>query len=427
MRKTKLLFITIGLFFIVIQSYAQFTLSGEFRPRTEYKHGYKSLANDNTKMNLSTNQRTRLNIDYKTDSYTFFVSFQDVRVWGSENQLVSNDGAHTTLHQAYAQIKLNSKLSLKAGRQEIIYDDHRIFGSVGWAPQARSHDAAVFKYNNNGLKADLGFAFNLYPNSAAKNPKAFQYLWMHKAFGSFNASFLALNNGLKYIDSNGDESIKYSQTIGTRTGYKAGKFSAFLNLYYQGGKDNKDKKVNANLIGIDLGYKVNDKLTLGLGFEQQSGNNMKYDTVASKYVIDGDEQNAFTPFYGTNHKFNGHMDYFYVGNHIGNVGLRDIFLKLAFKKGKLGLGAQAHYFASVGSQSNVLNKEKEFGAGAPLGTEFDLSMSYPLAKGVGFKMGYSQMLGTDAMVALKGGSTDATSNWAWMMIIIKPTIFTNAK
>ena len=35
------------------------------------------------------------------------------------------------------------------------------------------------------------------------------------------------------------------------------------------------------------------------------------------------ENNSFTPFYGTNHKFNGHMDYFYVGNHIGNVGLRE--------------------------------------------------------------------------------------------------------
>ncbi len=399
-----------GLFFIVMQSYAQFTLTGEFRPRTEYKHGYKSLANDDTKMNLSTNQRTRLNIDYKTDSYKFFISFQDVRVWGSENQLVSNDGAHTTLHQAYAQIKLNSKLSLKAGRQEIIYDDHRIFGSVGWAPQARSHDAAIFKYNANGFKADLGFAFNLYSTAAVKNPKAFQYLWLHKSFGGFSASFLALNNGLKYVDSNGDESIKYSQTIGTRAGYKAGKFSAFLNLYYQGGKDNKNNKVNANLIGLDLGYKVNDNFSFGLGFEQQSGNDMKNPN---------EEQNAFTPLYGTNHKFNGHMDYFYVGNHLGSVGLRDAFVKFGYKKNKFGLAAHAHYFMAANNMPNDLD--------AALGTEVDLSMSYPLAKGVGFKMGYSQMFGTDSMVALKGGSKDATSNWAWMMIVIKPTIFTNAK
>ena len=410
MRKIKLLIITIGLFFIVIQIKAQFTLSGEFRPRTEYKHGYKSLADDNTKMDLSTNQRTRLNIDYKTDSYKFFISLQDIRIWGSENQLVSSDGAHTSLHQAYAQIKLNSKLSLKAGRQEIIYDDHRIFGNVGWAPQARSHDAAIFKYNANGIKADLGFAFNLYDGAAVKNPKAFQYLWMHKSFGNISASFLALNNGVKGVDDKGEESINYSQTIGTRAGYKAGKFSAFLNLYYQGGKTSSNTKINANLIGLDLGYKVTNTVSLGLGFEQQSGNDMKNPN---------EEQNAFTPLYGTNHKFNGHMDYFYVGNHLGSVGLRDAFVKFGYKKNKLGLAAHAHYFMAANNMPNDLD--------AALGTEVDLSMSYPLSKGVGFKMGYSQMFGTDSMVALKGGSTDATSNWAWMMIIIKPTIFTNTK
>jgi len=406
LKKTIILFL-----FSASQFFAQFTLSGEFRPRTEYKHGYKNLADKDTKFSLATNQRTRLNFDYKTDAYQVFVSFQDVRLWGSENQLVNNDGGHSTLHQAYAKINLNKKISLKAGRQEIIYDDHRIFGSVGWAPQARSHDAAIFKYSANGLKADLGFAFNLYDASAVKNPKAFQYLWLHKSFGNLSASILSLNNGVKGVNEKGEESINYSQTIGTRTGYKSGKFSAFLNLYYQGGVTSKNVKINANLIGLDLGYKLNSNVSLGLGFEQQSGNDMK---------DPNDEQNAFAPLYGTNHKFNGHMDYFYVGNHGGSVGLRDLFFKLGYKKNKLGVGAHVHYFMAANNMLNDLD--------AALGTEVDLSLSYPLAKGVGFKMGYSQMLGTDSMVALKGvGETDATSNWAWMMIVIKPTFFTNTK
>ncbi|HEB62186.1 MAG TPA: hypothetical protein ENI82_03445 [Bacteroidetes bacterium] len=181
-------------------------------------------------------------------------------------------------------------------------------------------------------------------------------------------------------------------------------------MYYQGGKTSSNTKINANLIGLDLGYKVTNTVSLGLGFEQQSGNDMKNPN---------EEQNAFTPLYGTNHKFNGHMDYFYVGNHLGSVGLRDAFVKFGYKKNKLGLAAHAHYFMAANNMPNDLD--------AALGTEVDLSMSYPLSKGVGFKMGYSQMFGTDSMVALKGGSTDATSNWAWMMIIIKPTIFTNTK
>ena len=409
MKKLTLLFILLLPVTFVVQSYGQFTLSGEFRPRTEYKHGYQKLAIDDMKTNLATNQRTRLNLDYKTESYQVYISFQDVRLWGSVAQLKPHLGPATYLHQAWAKINFNEKFTLKAGRQEIILDDHRIFGSVGWAPQARSHDVAIFKYNANGFKADLGLAFNMYPG-AAVNYKAFQYLWLNKSLGSFKVSFLALNNGKEFTNTAGDDVINYSQTIGTRFGYKAGKLSAFINLYYQGGKDELDRTINANLIGLDLGYKVTKNISLGLGFEQQSGNDM---------TDPNDEQNAFTPFYGTNHKFNGHMDYFYVGNHGGNVGLRDLFFKLGYKKNKLGLGAHVHYFMAANKMVGDID--------AALGTEIDLSLSYPLAKGVGFKVGYSQMLGTDSMVALKGGSTDATSNWAWMMIVIKPTFFTTAK
>ena len=36
---------------------------------------------------------------------------------------------------------MNEKFAFKVGRQEINYDDARIFGNVDWAMQARSHDA----------------------------------------------------------------------------------------------------------------------------------------------------------------------------------------------------------------------------------------------------------------------------------------------
>jgi hypothetical protein len=33
---------------------------------------------------------------------------------------------------------------------------------------------------------------------------------------------------------------------------------------------------------------------------------------------------SFNSLYGTNHKFNGWVDYFYVGNHAESIGLVDI-------------------------------------------------------------------------------------------------------
>lgn len=64
---------------------------------------------------------------------------------------------------------------------------------------------------------------------------------------------------------------------------------------------------------------------------------------------------------------------------------------------------------------------------AYMGTEIDFVIGLKLAKDVYFNAGYSQMFATSTMEALKGGSKDATSNWAWTMITIKPTLFTTKK
>ncbi len=416
---TKLFFIALLMIGFSMNMVAQFTLSGEFRPRTEYRHGYKALAGVDQDAAFFTDQRTRLNFDYKSKGYRFFVSMQDVRVWGAQKQLVVTDGYTTTLHQAFAEIFLNDQFTVKAGRQEIIYDDHRIFGSVGWAQQARSHDAAIFKYNKDGFKLDVGLAFN--QNAAglkgttytvAKSYKTFQYLWLHKKMDKINFSILALNNGQQVKDFNGNfiSGVHYTQTIGTRVGYKAGKLAAFLSYYYQGGAmaDSIGTKLNASLLGLDVAYKATDNLTVVAGFEQQSGNSQ---------VTASDEKNAFTPYFGTNHKFNGFMDYFYVGNHGQSVGLQDAYLKFKYKKGKLNAGLDTHYFLAAADVNDGTGKAMAAG----LGTEFDAYLGTKIAEGVAFKLGYSHMIGTETMQQLKGGDFNETSNWAYMMVVIKPT------
>jgi len=421
----KLTFITLFLMGMSIDMMAQLTFSGEFRPRSEYRHGFKSLSATGQDAAFFIDQRARLNVDYKTKGYRFFLSMQDVRVWGSQRQLVVNDGATTTLHQAYAEVFLHENISLKAGRQEIIYDDHRIFGSVGWAQQARSHDAAIFKVKNGDFKADIGLAFN--QNAAGLvgtkytvggSYKTFQYLWLHQDLDKINFSVLALNLGQQVKNPKGDyiDGVNFAQTAGTRIGYKADKLSANLALYYQGGKlgDSVGTKLNANLIGLDLAYKVTDQVTLGAGFERLSGTSQ----------IDAAEgSNAFTPYFGTNHKFNGVMDYFYVGNHIQSVGLQDIFLTLKYKKGSFNIGADGHYFMAAADVNDGADKAMSPG----LGTEIDLYLGANLAEGVALKMGYSQMFGTDTMQKLKGGATDEMSNWAYMMVIVKPTFLKKEK
>ena len=412
MKIKNLLFAVLAL--LVVQSYAQLTLSGELRPRAEYRNGYKTLTANGSDAALFVSQRTRLNTQFISEDYTFFVSLQDVRVWGDVKQLNTADKNGLALHQAWGQVKFSPNFSVKLGRQEIIYDDSRMFGNVGWAQQARSHDAAIFKFGNENYKLDLGVAYNqdteaLFGNlyTVAGNYKAIQYAWFHKDWSNFKASFLLLNNGLQNVDA---EEIRYSQTFGTHLKYKASDALSFsANAYLQSGKDVADNDLSAYLVGLDLGYKASAKLNLGVGFEIQSGNDS---------ATIGDENNAFNPFYGTNHKFNGVMDYFYVGNHGNNVGLVDIYAKINTKLGeKSSLTAFVHNFSAQAEMAQGADKQ--------LGTEIDLVYTHKFNKDVTIGAGYSQMLASQGIEAIKGNTDGNGNNWAWLMVTIKPTLFTS--
>ncbi len=411
--KFKNLLIAI-LVLVSVQSYAQLTISGELRPRAEYRNGYKTLTADGSDAALFVSQRTRLNTKYVTDDYTFFLSFQDVRVWGDVAQLNTADNNGLAVHEAWGQVKFNPNFSVKLGRQEIIYDDSRMFGNVGWAQQGRSHDAAIFKFGNENYKLHLGVAYNqdteaLFGNlyTVAGNYKAMQYAWFHKDWSNFKASFLFLNNGLQNVAA---EEIRYSQTLGTHLNFKASSnLNVAVNAYLQSGKDVADLDLSAYLVGLDLGYKASEKVSLGLGLEIQSGN--AYDGDASK-------NKAFTPFYGTNHKFNGFMDYFYVGNHANSVGLVDIYAKIGTKLGeKSSLTAFIHNFSAQADIAQDVEKQ--------LGTEIDLVYSHKLNNDVTIGAGYSQMFASEGLEVLKNNASGNGNNWAWLMLTIKPTLFSS--
>ncbi|MDO9275544.1 MAG: alginate export family protein [Lutibacter sp.] len=405
---------SVALVFIAMKSYGQLTISGELRPRAEYRNGYKTLTADGSDAALFVSQRTRLNTQFISEDYTFFISFQDVRVWGDVPQLNTSDKNGLAVHEAWGQVKFNPNFAIKLGRQEIVYDDSRMFGDVGWTQQARSHDAAIFKFGNEKFKLDLGIAYNqdqeaLFGNlyTVAGNYKAMQYAWFHKDWNNFNASFLFLNNGLQNV---AEEEIRYSQTYGTHLKYKASDaLNLNANVYLQSGKDVLDNDLNAYLVGLDLGYKASTKLNFGLGFEIQSGNNN---------ATIGNENKAFTPFYGTNHKFNGFMDYFYVGNHANSVGLVDIFAEIGTKLGeKSSLTAYLHNFSAQAEITDDVEKQ--------LGTEIDLVYSHKLNKDVTIGAGYSQMFASEGLEVLKNNADGNGNNWAWLMLTIKPTLFSS--
>ncbi len=410
--------------FFIGSSFAQtVNISGQIRPRYEFRHGYKTIfPDDHTAANFIS-QRTRLNVFYGSKYFKFGLVLQDVRVWGDVPQLNKSDVNSVSLHQAWGEVIFSKKLAVKVGRQEISYDDQRIFGSVGWTQQARSHDAAIIKYHPNpSTKIDVGFAYNAENESLYKtdytinNYRAFQYVWYHGKFNNVGLSFLLLNNGMSYNEANEPQKIVYSQTIGTYVTYnnKALKFNS--SFYYQGGKNKENNSLSAMYFSANASYTSPSKFTFGLGGEYLSG-------TTSENQAYGITDHSFKPLYGTNHKFNGWMDYFYAGSYMFSNGIVDINLPLTKKINKFILKLIPHYFIAAAKVAKIQNDGTWKKYSNNLGMEIDFAANYTLSKNVSITGGYSQMLPTETLQVIKGGNYKNSNNWAWLMLTFKPTFF----
>ena len=132
---------------------AQFSLTGEVRPRTELYNGNNTRLSENgDRVGIATQQRTRLYFQYMSEEGLQLVfSPQVVHFWGQMPQAYDllGDGAPGSpeatfsLFEAYAKYKFSDTYTIKVGRQAISYADQRWFGALGWAASGRAHDAFV--------------------------------------------------------------------------------------------------------------------------------------------------------------------------------------------------------------------------------------------------------------------------------------------
>jgi len=180
--------------------FAQLSLTGQIRTRTELRDGLGNLAPKNSPAALFTSQRTRLTFGYKWDRVTFQTAVQDVRVWGQDAATINNaDGNRLMVHEAWAEITLANRadstirfralqnLSLKIGRQELVYDDVRLLGNLDWLQQGRRFDAALLKAQHLGWSVDVGAGFN-------QNTDAFGQVGDNYTPGNVPASALSSKN-----------------------------------------------------------------------------------------------------------------------------------------------------------------------------------------------------------------------------------------
>jgi len=423
---------------------AQLKLSGQLRTRSEFRDGQGAPLPKDSSAAFFTSQRTRLSLEYSAYRLRFGLTVQDVRVWGQDgstiNRSTTADNNGLMIHEAWAEIMFTDtsnkkqQVSLKVGRQELIYDDQRLIGNLDWLQQARRHDAAVFRFNSAAWLVDGGFAFNQNKEKASgttynstisgnytgntnggANYKSFEYLYAKRKLNEGSLSYLFFAdqfNKYQLTEINNVAVKQFSTGSWSRftTGfYLNNRFNKLLltaSAYYQGGKTAAGQQLSAALLSAHLLYDFTKKLNAGPGMDYTSG------------WSSGNTSHAFDPLYGTPHKFWGFMDYFYAGSGFGNRGLFDYYIKANYQPSpELKIALDLHQFMSASAVSDGGNHllSRNFG------TEADLVCSYSLTRQIGFEAGYSHFFGTAALSSPQVKNIpDAreNSNWAYAGINI---------
>lgn len=388
----------------------------QVRPRFEYRNGYKTLLPEGQEGTSQISQRSRLNFNYKQEQLTVKLTFQNTRTWGDVPTTTVADKNGVAVFEAWAQYDFTEKWSARMGRQVLSYDNQRIMGEQDWGQQAQSHDALTVSFHSEKNQLDLGGAYNSTAENTFQTPytvanyKTLQFAWYHSTFDKIGASLLFLNTGYEYANTDTKLVVDYKQTFGTYLTYKTGKIDSNLSLYGQTGKST-DLQVSAWNAAANFAYNISDAFKAGLGYEFLSGK----DTNDGSTVI-----KSFNPIFGTNHGFNGYMDYFYVGGgHLNNVGLQDAFLKLNYNINKWQFALIPHVFLAAADVVTPVEKLDSY-----LGTEVDATFGYNFKKDITLSGGYSQMFGSKTLEFIKTGDAGHTNNWAWLMISVNPRIFT---
>ncbi|MBI5539216.1 MAG: alginate export family protein [Bacteroidia bacterium] len=411
----KIVYLTLIIAMISLNGFSQFSLTGEFRPRGEFRHGYKQLSDDSLRKDPAVliSQRTRLNLNYSAEKYKVGLSLQDVRLWG--DQIPKEDVASTAVYQAWLAYKLCDSLWIKMGRQEIFFDDKVLMSTNNWNQNAQVHDALKLTYSKNKTSVDFVSAYNNSSDQLVgndyilydKNYKLMNILWLSKKFGKINTHIAGINDGYQKAGTKATIYMRYTYGGGFDI-----PFSTFLfqgRGFYQSGKNNAGKEIAAYYFSANLTDTIIKNFIATAGIFYASGTDAT-DTANKKI-------NAFDPLYGTNHSIHGNMDYFTsLTKNTANAGLNDIYLKLAYKCCKnTTITLDYHFFMLQNKcvKNNVtLNKN--------LGSEIDLGAKFNLSKEASLELGYAYLMAQTSLETLSGGDKNSLNHWAYIMFTLKP-------
>lgn len=398
-----------------------FVVDLEFRPRAEYRDGYRQLPNDTTDAAYFINNRSRISLTYQTKGFLFHTSLQDVRLFGESGQF--STGSNLGVFEAYVEPLLSEKLSVRIGRQKLDIDNNRLFSPANWSQFSRAHEGVRLLYSSSKLTIDAMGAFsqskeNVFEtdfNSPTNNYKVMGFHHLNYKINKF-FSVMTLNVVDGYEHKTNADVMYLRATSGGRITFTKNDFTFTTAAYYQYGTDKSGIEIDAFYVQPELKYKWTNKLTTTLGAEIQSGDDAKNPN---------NTYNSFEPLFGVAHSFMGNMDYFTsFPKDLKEGGLINPYLFLTYQlTEKLSLRADGHLFYT---QNNVLDN-RGIVINSYLGFENDLSIKYKFNDYTTLDFGFSYMLAEKSMETLKGGDSSNTPIWSMLMITFQPELFSYKK
>ena len=370
-------------------------------------------------------QRTAVGLQFSRGILDLRASAQFSTTWGG--------GSNLSMYEAWAQLTPVKGLQIRAGRQNLSYDDQRIFGSDNWAVTGMSHDVLKIAYEGFGHKAHIFAAYNQNPENIAGGSfyqngllpyKTLQGVWYHYDIPKVKVggSLLFANIGMQGGESAEEASMNYQQVAGVYLSSAQKRWSAEASFYYQFGRHETGLPLQAWMTSVKGGFKPVSALEIRAGYDHLSGD--PYFAVPGQGQIGMIQHKVirgFSSVYGSHHKFYGAMDFFYVQNYLNGFtpGLQNAYLGLCWTyKDKLSMEGAYHFLATSAKLENLKR---------PLGHEVEFSTTWKIYKDIKLSAGYTFMVGSSTMEALQRTAGKNLLHWGWVMFSVSPRLFTVGK
>lgn len=405
------------------------TIGGQIRMRYELRRpiGYYDIppggfVNDHQVDIVS--MRTRIHTGVKVaKNVDAFIQIQDSRLWGDEEGVISDDQS-LDLHQAWVEHRnfLTDILTLKVGRQELMYGDQRLISPLDWSNVGRAWDAIkIHATPMEGFWVD-GFV-SIIPDVVppATTGTGSSDRTFNGIYGSFTQAeplvldVYVLNR--RYADRNfvaedGNVSDLNDVTWGVRGATTMNGFHAGAEGVIQMGHRSTDR-VFAHAFAVETGYEMRDMDGLeAVGAEVEftygSGDNRP---------TDGDTE-TFDPLFPFGHFYQGHLDLFSWSN--GQDLKAEVYVKpderwkIAAAVHKLWLTERKDAWYDAGG--NAIRRDPTGSGGKDIGVETDLYAQVKATEYMNFWFGWSHFF--PGYYVRNTGGRDIDMDWLFLQAVL---------